>query len=64
MTRISCRYESYSSKAFNVMVDGKWHSTHYILATAIKEALKIKEKNPKVSVLVIKNMGFVECYSK
>ena len=64
MEKMLCRYERYGDKAFNVMVNRKWHSTHYTLDASIKEAVRTKKNNPKVSVLVIKNMGFVECYSK
>ena len=64
MGKISCRYERYGEKAFNVMVDGKWYSTHYTLDTTIREAIKVKKKNLNKSTSVIKNMGYVECYSK
>jgi len=59
-----CRYVRYGEKTYNVMVNGKWHSTHYTLDTSIKEAVRIKKKDPSKSVVVIKNMGYVECRNK
>jgi len=58
---IVCKYVRHSEKAYNVLVSDKWHSTHYTLDAAIKEAVRMKKKNPNKSVTVIKQMGYVEC---
>ena len=59
--RVTCRYESYSVKVYNVEVNGKWHSTHYTLQDAIKEAVKVGKEHPDKNVIVIKRMGHVVC---
>jgi len=60
-----CKYVTYSVKSYNVIVGGKHHSTHFTLDAAIKEALKVGRENTdkgvRKSIVVIKNMGHIEC---